>query len=99
MKTQHNYVLAIFRGAEIFPKFAKSYDESVTLLKRDVWKSSMELNGKTTKVLNVRLKTSKTAKSRSQGEVIQLYETRGRMCPIAAVEKYMAANKKGKRNK
>ena len=91
--------LSFLRGAEIFPKFAKSYDESVTLLKRDVWKSTMELNGKTTGVLNVRLKTSKTAKSRSQGEVIQLYETGGRMCPIAAVEKYMAANKKGKRNK
>ena len=59
----------------------------------------MEVNGKHTKVLNVRLKTSKTAKSRAQGEVIQLFETGGKMCPIAAVEKYMTANRKGKRNK
>ena len=95
----YNLATTTFRGAEIFPKFAKSYDESVTLLKRDVWKSSMELNGKTTKVINVRLKTSKTAKSRSQAEIIQLFETGGKMCPIAAVEKYMAANKKGKRNR
>ena len=87
-------MLTTCRGAEIFPKFAKSYDESVTLLKRDVWKSTMEVNGKHTKVLNVRLKTSKTAKSRAQGEVIQLFET-----AAAAVEKYMTANRKGKRKK
>ena len=71
----------------------------MTLLKRDVWKSTMRVNGKDIKVLNVRLKTSKTAKTRSQESVIQLFENGGKMCPLAAIGKYMAANKKGKRDR
>lgn len=71
----------------------------MTLLKRDVWKSRAEVDGKKVAVLNVRIKTSKTAKSRSQPVIIQLFGNGTKMCPIIAAEKYMKANKKGRRNK
>ena len=48
------------------------------------------------RVLNVRLKSSKTSSVGNRGEIVQVYETGGRYCPLAAVDKYMELNKKGK---
>ena len=56
------------------------------------------MEGKTVQVLNVRLKSSKTSKAGNRGEIVQVYETGGRYCPLAAVSKYMELNKKGKRD-
>ena len=70
----------------------------MTLLKRDVWKSQIEVEGKKVKVLNVRVKCSKTSKAGSRAEIVQVFETGGRFCPVAAAEKYMELNRKGRRD-
>ena len=67
-------------------------------MKRDVWKSQLEVEGKMVKVLNVRLKSSKTSTAGNRGEVVQVFETGGKFCPVAACERYMKLNKKGKRD-
>ena len=74
------------------------FDKQTTLLKRDVWKSRTRVNGEEVQVLNIRLKSSKTSRAGNRGEIVQVYETGGKYCPVAAANKYIELNKKGKRD-
>ena len=59
----------------------------------------MEVDGKKIDVLNVKLKSTKTSKAGSRGEVVQIFANGTNFCAVREMKKYLDANKKAARAK
>ncbi len=78
---------------------SREFDVNRTLLKRDVWRSTVNTDGGPVETINVRIKSSKTSTVGNRGEVVQVFANGTKFCPVGAIKAYMALNKKGARGK
>lgn len=76
-----------FRVHEILPQNLKSFDPEKTLLNQDITLKNIAVNSDQTKILQICLKTEKTRRTRGH-TLIDIYESKGKLCPIRAYEKW-----------
>ena len=78
-----------FRVGELLGQEATKVDPLNDLLKRDVWVTRKLIKGRLTKILHVRLKSSKESRDMFRGVVVEVFEHYGaELCPVAAWERY-----------
>ena len=80
-----------FRIHELLSKEARTFDSSVTLLCKDIKIDNMQIEGKTTHVISVFVKSPKVDRI-GAGQRIEVFETGSFMCPYKALMKYMTIN-------
>lgn len=73
---------------ELLSKTSRSFDPMNVLLRRDVWISKQSISGKQTRIMNVRLKSSKESLASTRGVVVEVFENGSMFCPILAFLKY-----------
>ena len=81
-----------FRVHELLSKEHMEYDVTSTLLGKDVKVENWVENGRTIKVLKVWLKSPKEMR-KGQGVMIEMFETKSELCPVAAFEKWRNSSK------
>ena len=81
-----------FRIHELLSKDKHEYDPSVTLLGKDLNIENCSINNDIVKMLKVWLKCPKEQK-KGQGLMVEVFETKSELCPIAAYEKWRAISK------
>lgn len=79
-----------FRVHELLSHSKTRYDPTSTLLMEDISFGFRGEGGKKTRVLKVFLKAPKEAKGK-EGVVVDLFETNSYLCPVVAMEKYLAS--------
>ena len=78
-----------FRVGELLGREATKVDPLNDLLKKDVWVTRKLIKGRLTKILHVRLKSSKESRDTFRGVVVEVFEHFGAdLCPVVAWEKY-----------
>ena len=81
-----------FRIHELLAKEKLKFDLTSTLLGKDIKSENWKENGITVKVLKIWLKSPKEAK-KGQGIMVEVFETKSELCPVAAFEKWKAMSK------
>ena len=61
-----------FLVGELLSKTARTFDPLNVLLRRDIWISKQTVAGKVTRILNVRLKSSKESLCSTRGIVVEV---------------------------
>ena len=79
-----------FRAGELVSKTSREIDPHTTLLREDVEIVTRTVSGKATKIMKVRLKSSKESRAYARGVVIEVFEIENtKFCPVKAFEKYL----------
>ena len=81
-----------FRVHEILARDGMEFDLSSTLLGKDIKVENWLENEKQIKVLKVWLKTPKEQR-KGQGVMVEIFETKSELCPVAAFEKWRKVSK------
>ena len=76
-----------FRVHELLPQNLKSFDPEKTLLRGDIILKNIKVNNDQMKILQICLKTEKTRRTKGH-TLIDIYESKGKLCPIRAYEKW-----------
>ena len=72
---------------------------TTTLLRRDVWRSTVTVEGKKVDTINVRIKSSKTSRAGARGEVVQIFANGTKFCAVGEMKKYLDGTRKASRAK
>jgi len=87
-----------FRVSETLSKAEGYFDPCFTLLRRDIRIKQVKIGKETEKILQVRLKSPK--EDRVGKEIlVDVYESRGILCPVRAYEKWKGTNPPADKNK
>ena len=81
-----------FRIHEILARLSLEYDETSTLMGKDIKVEKWVENGVETKVLKIWLKSPKETR-KGQGVMIEVFETKSEFCPVAAYLKWKHVSK------
>lgn len=81
-----------FRIHEILARLSLEFDETSTLMGKDVKVEKWVENGVQTKVLKIWLKSPKETR-KGQGVMIEVFETKSEFCPVAAYMKWKQVSK------
>ncbi len=81
-----------FRIHEILSKTETEFDPDFALLTEDVRLLSRETAGETEKLLQIKLKCPKEDRT-GKATIVEIYETKGVLCPIKAYEKWNSSTK------
>ena len=73
---------------ELLSKCSRTIDPLNTCLRKDIWVSMKTIDRVKTRVLNVRLKSSKESRASTRGIVVEIFGNSTRFCPVAAYLKY-----------
>ena len=80
------------RVHESLAKFKTTFDTQATLLGDDLTIKTVKIDGKPTKMISLRLKCTKESRI-GAGTILEIFENKTFMCPIAAVEKFIESKK------
>ena len=67
---------------------ARQIDPLNTCLRRDIWVSTKTVENVKTRVLNVRLKSSKESRASTRGIVVEVFGNSSIYCPVSAYLRY-----------
>lgn len=80
-----------FRVHELLAKKSSSFDPFVTLLGRDLTLKKVKINNISTEILQVLIKSQKSDRIGAQ-VIVDVYESRGTLCPVRAYKKWKATS-------
>ena len=79
-----------FRIHELLSRTSRQFDPNFTLLTQDVKIKVLNINGERVKTIQVKLKSPKTDRI-GTGTIVDVYESKGPLCPIRAFEKWQSS--------
>ena len=82
------------RNHESLAKLRNTFDEQTTLLGQDVTFHTVKIEGKQTKMIKIKLKSTKESRI-GAGTTLEIFENHTFMCPVAAMQKYINTKKHG----
>ena len=82
------------RNHESLAKLRNTFDEQTTLLGQDVTFHTVKIEGKQTKMIKLKLKSTKESRI-GAGTTLEIFENQTFMCPVAAMLKYINTKKNG----
>ena len=77
---------------ESLTKNKKTFDKQTTLMGQDLKIQSIKIDKKTVKMIKLSLKCTKESRI-GGGTVLEIFENKTFLCPVAAIEKYIASRK------
>ena len=79
-----------FRIHELLSRTSRQFDPNFTLLTQDVKIKVLNISGERVKTIQVKLKSPKTDRI-GTGTIVDVYESKGPLCPIRAFEKWQSS--------
>ena len=86
-----------FRIHELLSRTERQFDPCFTLLSSDIKIKTLKINNSNSKIIQIRVKSPKSDRI-GVDSIVDVYESKGPLCPVKALEKWLSVSKPIKSN-